>query len=583
MSVLELIRKNSLIVLIAVIGVGFGLVLMDYADKGSMIGRDAYIEVNGTGYSYPDTISLGEGGRNYIQELQSATYGKLRDRFDTNDDDQLSADETAAMQAYAQQHPEYDRLVNLLQDTLQLWCYGGSEEAELNIAVNRAVLQQEAAQLGIAPSREQIDAYIQAMPAFRKSDGSFDQALYHRMSGTYKGVANNAQEAAFRSLVADVMVWEVLTAMLTDDLRYQGKSTSALIDAMTQKLSGKTAWLPASAVSAPADPSEEEIKAYWDGHKENYKSTERRIVSLYTLTPAKESSLEALMATADIIMQDLSLANGKGFDKLLEGAAENPENEAFTYKTADGSSHTTYALCTRAEAPAELQAEVNHNGKRVALADIAFTEVETAPAPADYEAAAQAGKADDLAGITQVRGYFTSDAGNLVFLRVEAIEVPQVLPYEAAREQALADLKKERADNALEIAANKLYDEMKAAEAEGVDAVFAKAAAAGAAVEDFGPVGIGIMAGNDVPAHLETQALLSVPSGKLAPIIITPEGARISAVTRRTCEDSQEYNAQKAFIMIPSQNEQLRSMLVLDWLSNAYRRLHVTLPPRNNQ
>lgn len=584
MSVLELIRKNSIIVLVAVFGVGVGLIMMDYADKGSMIGGNSYVKVNGTGYSYQEIFNLGENGKEYIQQLVQASNGKLVDRFDADDNDSLSDDERAALQAYAQQHPEYDNFAAVAQDTLRMWCYGGSENAETNIAINRAVLQHEAKELGIAPSKEQIDAYIQAIPAFRKADGHFDTDLYNRMVGTYKGVTNNSQEKAFRSLISDMMVWEALTAMLTDDLRYNSKATGNIIDALTQKINGKTAWLPASAVSAPAEPSEEEIKAYWDGHKDNYKSTERRIVSLYTLTPDKESSIEALMATADIIMQDLSLANGKGFDKLLASAAENPENEAFSYLQENGSSHVTFPLCTQDETPAELKAEVNHNGQRVSLAQIAFTEVDSAPAPAEYETAAKAGNADNLAGITQVRGYFTADNGKLVFLRVEAIETPQVLPFEAARESAKADLMKERADNALDIAARKLYEEMEAATAESVDAAFAKATSAGATVEDFGPVGVGLMADPaKLPSHMDTQALLSVPSGKLAPIIIAPEGARISAVTGRTCEDSQEYTAMKAFSMIPQQNAQLKGLLLVDWLNNAYRRFEVTLPQQNEQ
>ena len=584
MNVLELIRKNSIIVLVAVFGVGVGLIMMDYADKGSMIGGNSYVTVNGTGYSYQEIFNLGENGKEYIQQLIQASNGKLVDRFDADDNDSLSDDERAALQAYAQQHPEYDNFAAVAQDTLRMWCYGGSENAETNIAINRAVLQHEAKELGISPSKEQIDAYIQAIPAFRKTDGNFDTDLYNRMIGTYKGVTNNSQEKAFRSLISDMMVWEALTAMLTDDLRYNNKATGNIIDALTQKINGKTAWLPASAVSAPAEPAEEEIKAFWDGHKDNYKSTERRIVSLYTLTPAKDSSIEALMATADIIMQDLSLANGKGFDKLLAAAAENPENEAFSYLQENGSSHITFPLCTQADAPAELKAEVNHNGQRVSLAQIAFTEVDSAPAPTEYEAAAKAGNADNLAGITQVRGYFTADNGKLVFLRVEAIETPQVLAFETARESAKADLMKERADNALDIAARKLYEEMETATAESVDAAFAKASAAGATVEDFGPVGVGLMADPaTLPSHMDTQALLSVPSGKLAPIIITPEGARISAVTGRTCEDSQEYTAMKAFSMIPQQNAQLKGMLLVDWLSNAYRRFEVSLPQQNEQ
>ena len=100
MSVLELIRKNSIIVLVAVFGVGVGLIMMDYADKGSMIGGNSYVKVNGTGYSYQEIFNLGENGKEYIQQLVQASNGKLVDRFDADDNDSLSDDERAALQAY---------------------------------------------------------------------------------------------------------------------------------------------------------------------------------------------------------------------------------------------------------------------------------------------------------------------------------------------------------------------------------------------------------------------------------------------------------------------------------------------------
>ena len=578
MSALEFIRKNSLLVLIVVAAVGLGLLMMDYSDKGSMFSRDYYIQVNGTNYTYPEVAGMGENGESYLASLHSGTAGKLRTMFDKNEDDNLSEDELATLSAFVAEHPEYDTFPEFIAAVLQSWSYGFAEDASVNIAINRAVLQQEAAALGITPSKEQIDAYIQAMPAFRRADGGFDQEFYHRMTGFYKGVANNAQEKSFRSVISDLIVWESLTNMLTEGMRFNTKATSDLIDALSQQVKGKTAWLPASAAAAPAEPTEEELKAYWEQNKDNYKSTERRIVSVYELTPGEGSNLDALMVTADTLMQDLSQANGKGFDNLLQNAADNPENEPFSYKKEDGKSHTTYALCTREEAPEALKMEVDHNGNPTALADIAFNEIEAAPAVAEYEAAVAAGTADQLPAITQVRGYFPTRNGKLIFIRVEAIETPQTLEYEPAKAKALADLKKERADKALEIAANKLYEEMQAELANGTDAAFAKASAAGATVEDFGPVGIGLAAdASKLPAGLETQALLSVAKGKLAPIVIREDGARISVVTDRTFEDSPEYSSIKAFSLIPSQNAQLRVQLVMDWLHNAYARYEVRL------
>ncbi len=577
MSALEFIRKNSLLVLIVVAGVGLGLLMMDYGDRGNMFVKDYYIQVNGTSYSYPETANLGENGQSYMQSLSSTASTKLRSMFDKNENEELDDTEMAAMQAWLTQHPEYDAFLQFMSNMYQSWCYGFADDAGVNVAVNRAVLQAQGKELGIEPSKEQIDTYLQAMPVFKKADGSFDQELYQRMTGFRNGAANNQQEKAFRSVIADMMVWEAIGNLMTEGLQLQNKSTSDLVDVMNQQMRGKTAWLAKDRLPAPADATDEELKAFWEKNKENYKSKERRIVSIYTLTPGEGSSLEALMATADILMQELSQANGKGFDQKLAAAAENPENEAFTYLNAEGKSHTTSALCTLEDAPEVLKTQVEHNGNTSTLAEIAFNEIDTAPAVAEFEAAKAAGTDDELPTIRQVRGYFPTADNKLAFIRVEAIEQPSVLEFDAAREAAAADLRAERVANALTDAANKLYEEMtKACDESGIDAAFAKAAEHGAIVEDFGPVGLGI-SHKALPPGLESQALISVPSGKLAPMVTMNSGARISGVTGRTVETSAQYAAMKSFMYIPSQNAQLRGKVLLDWLHDAYTRYNVRL------
>ena len=575
MSALEFIRKNSLLVLIVVAGVGLGLLMMDYGDRGNMFVKNYYIQVNGTGYSYPETANLGENGQSYMQSLRSNASAKLRTMFDKNENEDLDETEASAMQAWLTQHPEYNAFLQYLDNIYGTWTYGYADDASVNVAVNRAVIQAQAEELGISPSKEQVDAYLEAMPVFKKADGSFDQELYQRMTGFRNGVSNHQQESAFRSVIADMMVWEALGNLMTEGLQFQNKSTSDLVDVMHQQMRGKTAWLAKDRLPAPADATDEELKAFWEKNKENYKSAERRIVSVYTLTPAEGSSIEALMATADILMQDLSQANGKGFDKKLAAAAENPENEAFTYLNAEGKSHTTSALCTLADAPEMLKTQVEHNGNTTTLAEIAFNEVEYAPAVAEFEAAQAAGTDDELPSIRQVRGYFPTAEGKLAFIRVEAIEQPTVLDFDAARAAAAADFQAERVANTLTEASNNLYEEMTRICAEsGLDAAFAKAAEHGAIVEDFGPVGIGI-SHKALPPGLETQALISVPSGKLAPMVTLNSGARISGVTGRTVETGAQYAAMKSFMHIPAMNSQLRGKVLLDWLHDAYTRYNV--------
>ena len=132
------------------------------------------------------------------------------------------------------------------------------------------------------------------------------------------------------------------------------------------------------------------------------------------------------------------MANGAGIDTILENAANNPENAEFSYKLADGSTHKTFPLTTENEAPAELQAEVDQNGGKASLASIAFHSVDSAPTVAAYEAAFKAGKPASADSIQQMRGFFLLQDNSLVLVKVEAVEAPAVLPYEQAREKALA-------------------------------------------------------------------------------------------------------------------------------------------------
>ena len=120
MSALEFIRKNSLLVLIVVAGVGLGLLMMDYGDRGNMFVKDYYIQVNGTGYTYPDAAALGENGEHYVQSLHSNTTSKLRNMFDKDENEELNEAESAAMQAWG---------ISCMRATSELGFFTGSSWA----------------------------------------------------------------------------------------------------------------------------------------------------------------------------------------------------------------------------------------------------------------------------------------------------------------------------------------------------------------------------------------------------------------------------------------------------------------------
>ncbi len=576
MTALEFIRKNSILVLIVIAAVALGLVMMDYSGKGSMFSNDYYIQVNGTGYDYPETEMLGSNGREYLSSLVSSVHQRIQDNFDADGNEELSDAERQKANEWVEANPHVEEAIALIQLAYQTWGRGVTEDDNVNFAISRAMLHEQAKEFGIQPDKQQVDAFIRSFPAFVKADGSFDQALYQRLAGYRNGVANNNQERAFRAVISDLIIWQSLRSMLTEGVTYNRQAVAGLIDTMNQQMLGKNAWLSLAAVGEPSEPTEEELKAFWETHKDNYKSEEKRIVSIYTLAPSEGSTLDALLSTADIIMQDLSQANGQGFDKMLEVAAENPELSPFTYLTPEGKSHITLPLSALSALPAELQAEVDNNGETSTLGQVAFT-VEAAPSVQEYESATAAGTADKLVNIKHVRGFFPTKDGKLALVRVEAVEEPVVLPFEEARERALADLRQERKDNALELRAKEIYAAMEAAIGGegGVTAAFDKAAEMGAEVTTFGPVGLGLEA--SLPQGVDLTELVRTPSGKLAPLVVQPQGASISCITDRTVEDSPEMRGLRDMFYLRQMNSQLELYTFLDWHSDAIRRYNVQL------
>lgn len=570
MNILEFIRKNSLLVIIVIAGVGLGLVMMDYSGKASAFSRNYHFNINGTGYSYGEAESMGANGKEFTTSLVVATR-KLIDRFDLNGDERFDEQEAAALGAWLQAHPEVDQSNTLLSNIYNAWHYGYCYDDTINIAINRAMIQTAGQALGIRPSEDQIDEYLKNMPAFRQEDGSFNTDLYRRLAGYRHETANRVQEEIFRGVIADIMTWEALESLVSSDVSFNTQAQLALLDALSQSVSGRTAWLPADKAPQPAEPTEDELKAYWEEHKEQYKTPERRIVSVYTLEPGKDSNMENLNNTADEIMQELSLANGQGLDKILADAAENPEYDPFTYKQEDGITHRTYELATLDHLQELLTDTVNYDGEETPLARVAFAEINDAPSVQTYEAARDNGNAEQIITIRQIRGFYTSGDDKLKLVRIEAVDTPSVLPYEEAREMALADLKSVRHAEALNKFAEEVYANMqKAAEEKNLEAAFEVAKEAGAQVEKYGPLEVMSLL-TEYPSGVSAADLLGTPSGKLAPLAHLKDGARITSVDRRTVEDTPAISQQKRTHDLPRMNTQLRRNMMYEWLSSAYK------------
>lgn len=573
---LDFIRRNSIIVVVAIVAVAAGLIISDYAGKGSSFSGEYRVQINGTGYDIRDEDAIGRYGLEHLQRLRQMTVEKYRAPFDLNGDGRIDEKEQQTFATVISDNAEAMNTLGYFEDVLNTWTMGSTKSAETNALTTRMLIRADGAVYGIAPSKEQIDAFIRSLPAFRKDDGSFDQEAYFRICGYHKGQENREGERLFRNLISDLMIWQSLQALLTGDLTYYSPAQEALIDVEAQEMRLRTAWLPRMKFAPTEQPSEDAVKAFWEEHRNDYKSDEKRIVSLYTLrgTPKADGSMpteEELMASADNYMQMLSASNAKGMDSLLEPASKDEDFVPFTFEKV------TFDLASLKDQPEPLQARVDTGRELVTLGDIAF-QVTKAPAIATYEKNKAAGQLDNQVTLEQLRGFYPMQDGTLALVRVEAILAPEVLPYEEAHDRALAALKEHMTDESLQQAAADLHKRMVDKAAAGnLDAAFAEAEAAGAEVAPFGPVELRTQ--DTLPEGLAIGTLATVKTGSIAPLMPTENGVRIAAVESRTVVDSPQMSAMKITRFLPARNVLLRRKLMIDWLEQAYRNYQVQFGP----
>ena len=573
---LDFIRRNSIIVVVAIVAVAAGLIISDYAGKGSSFSGDYNVQVNGKGYTIVDQDNIGRNAVSHLQELYRMTVEKYRAPFDLNGDGQLDDKEQQTFATVISGNPDAMGNLNYFDEILSAWSMGSSREAELNILTTRMLIREEGAVYGIAPDKEQLDAFIRSLPAFRKEGGAFDQDAYFRVCGYHKGQENREGERSFRNLISDLMIWQSLQALLTNDLAYYAPAEEALVDVEAQELLLKTAWLPRSRFAPASDPAEEEIKAFWEQHRDNYKSDEKRIISLYTVkgAPKKDGTMpteEELAAAADNYTAMLSASNAKGMDGMLEPASKDEDFVPFTYEK------TTFGLASQKDLPTPLQAMVDTGREMTPLGGIAF-EVAKAPTVEAYEKDKAAGLLDERVTLEQLRGFYPLKDGSQALVRVEAILAPEVLPYEQARARALADLKEQMTDKALKETADDLHARMtEAAAGEGLAKAFELAEAAGAEVAPYGPVQLGTQ--DTLPEGLNVGLLATVKTGAIAPQMPAANGVRIAAVESRSVVDSPQTAAFKSARVLPARNAQLRRKMMIDWLEHAYRNYQVQFGP----
>ena len=346
----------------------------------------------------------------------------------------------------------------------------GSTKSMENFFAGRMLLRSAKEEFGIYPGEEEIDSFIRKLRAFTGPDGEFSQEQYRNF--IEKGIGRlGLTEGDIRDLASDVIAQtklaEILGAGLSTDRNAVAKN-SALGG---QRIAVEVARIDLDPIKAKIDPSEEEIKTYWETTKDAFKTSEKRKFTYLTVKPnipaePAEIPAPAADATAEVKAEyEKSKATreaGIAEDRRKARLATDKLADDFVYELVDDKSadfeklaeKNSWALKTTelfalADAPDELKTALRSSSTPGTAADELFRVIVTSDPLSKISPAISIGEDEWL------------------IARLEETEEVRVQTYEEASADARARLILEQAAAALKKATEEAAEKIKAALADG--------------------------------------------------------------------------------------------------------------------
>lgn len=458
---------------------------------------------------------------------------------------------------------------------------GATSEDDLaeKFFVGRMLLREAKEQFGIYPGEDEVSDFIRTMKAFAGPDQAFDEKKYREFidkSIGRLGLTENDLLAFAGDLLASRKLKAILSAGLDTD-----RDTAAKTLALgKQQITADLARLDLTPFEEKIQPTEEEIKAYWEPIKDAFMTTPRRKFSYVLVTPVMPPETadepEAKESIAEAAATDEAKAAArkkKEDDKALKAAAVAEERRKKQIETDTLVDDFTFQLEETKGAGFEDLAK--KNGWEIKTTDF-FTMAE---APADLaikvRASSRGGKAvEELFRIretTDPLSKFHPPIGvgdnQWLIARLDGEEIAREKTFGEARADARARFIADKAAANMKAAAEEASTKIKTALSAGKS--FAEAA------KDAGLTGIKSVAaitstykpdGATEPQNLFQAASTVDPDG-LADVIVESDRAFIVHVVKREVvkDPNSAANIDAAVTQASSQNE----MLVFDsWLSS---------------
>lgn len=192
----------------------------------------------------------------------------------------VGSQEISADQVSQEARAEMDQLRNVLGnsiDTDQAKQLGILDQAAEHV-IGGVLLDQETQRLKLKVSDDAIRQSIINDPNFKGQQGGFDHDRYIQTLA-----ANHLTEAQFEDSVRTQMTRDQLTDAVSDGMSPPAAMVDTLYRAQAERRTADIVTLTPAAVPAPPTPSDDQIAAYYNAHKDAFQTPEQRAITVATL------------------------------------------------------------------------------------------------------------------------------------------------------------------------------------------------------------------------------------------------------------------------------------------------------------
>lgn len=432
----------------------------------------------------------------------------------------------------------------------------GSADDRERFFTGRILLREAMDEAGVHPGEEEISERIRQLRAFAAEGGGFSEEKYRNFVDRVIG-RFGMTESDLREFVKDAIGYEKVSELIGAGLTDQ-RDVLAINQALgNQQVSGELARLDIGPFKEKVQPTDDEVKAYWENIQDLFKTQLLRKFAYVIVTPQLPAEPQAAEPEEKESLADAAATDEQKKAKEAEKAAAKAKKDAELAEARRKKQVETDALVDdftfqlEEQKGAGFEELAKANGWQVQTTELFSSDKAPKELDVDLRASSRGGKAVDELFRMEVTSDPLSKISRAIAIgenqwlvaRLDGEETVRNKTFDEAKDEAKAQYVQEKATEALKKAAGEALEKIKAAVAGGKSFADASKEAGIAETRKFEKVGRSHQPDAAVePANLFIAASYIDP-GAVADVITEGERAFILHVAKREVVKEAEASA----------------------------------------